>query len=610
MDSNNKPLLSHIVAGRNDNYLGNFKQRLEMMINYICKNVAETGNLENYELIICDWNSEKPLREAIYLSKEALACVRFVEVPPEIVKKKALDKASPFLISHATNTAMRHAQADMIMLSPCDVLFPHQSIKSLFSLLKGEIPCPVDIKDCYMGIERFLIPWQLSERMTLDSIDRDLFLYTNAMQMEETFHGWAGGEGAHLISKKILTELRGYDESYVYWGAQEVQLARRINQFAPTVKATMFGIFCYDLQQAPIVRSVIKSNLDVVSESPLVNDENWGLHDEKDIVLTSAVALDRKPNSSAAEREPYVNTMVEKPFSILITKALYYCNNSTSKVLAKVFNIGAICRTFIIRKIIMKALSHCNNPSYPSLSKFFNNGVKYLRFLRLNGFYAAIVMEFLVHTWINAKKTTESTIYISDFFDKAKLEVYLLNIFAKGKFNFKKYENIQEACTSIALLSVVAALRPTRFLDLYTHNFIPIQTMALADPCMIITSYDNWINSKKRGNSLPTSRIMEYEYQGYLHILTGPQETALERLTKIQLVNEAYDTVFLDLDFWPSFSALDVTKLNSILAPKCAIVATVDTTKWAAMDNLEKELEKYNFKIEANLYEVCIFVRK
>lgn len=130
--------------------------------------------------------------------------------------------------------------------------------------------------------------------------------------------------------------------------------------------------------------------------------------------------------------------------------------------------------------------------------------------------------------------------------------------------------------------------------------------MALVDPCMIITSYDNW----KNPNKIDYSQIMEKEYQGYLHILTGLQETALERLSKIHFINEPYDAVFLDLDFWSSFSASDATKLNDVLSPKCAIVVKGDMAKWSEMDNLEKNFEEYNFKIVARLYDVCIFARQ
>ena len=51
-------LLSMVVMGRNDDYMGNFKYRLSTCINYVARNLKKLGRLDHVELMVTDWNSE------------------------------------------------------------------------------------------------------------------------------------------------------------------------------------------------------------------------------------------------------------------------------------------------------------------------------------------------------------------------------------------------------------------------------------------------------------------------------------------------------------------------------------------------------------------------
>ena len=69
MNINNKKLLTIVVIGRNDNYRGNFKNRLENSINYNCKNIDDLGYGSKVEMLLVDWNSEIPIQNDLILNE-------------------------------------------------------------------------------------------------------------------------------------------------------------------------------------------------------------------------------------------------------------------------------------------------------------------------------------------------------------------------------------------------------------------------------------------------------------------------------------------------------------------------------------------------------------
>ena len=80
-------LFSIILFGRNDNYGGSFIKRLELCINYFAYSSNQIPKESDYEIIVVDWNSEKPLLKKLKLSPEACEVTKFISVTPEIAKK-------------------------------------------------------------------------------------------------------------------------------------------------------------------------------------------------------------------------------------------------------------------------------------------------------------------------------------------------------------------------------------------------------------------------------------------------------------------------------------------------------------------------------------------
>ncbi|NJL90104.1 MAG: hypothetical protein HC916_10145 [Coleofasciculaceae cyanobacterium SM2_1_6] len=138
-------LISFIVSGRNDNYMGNFTYRLATCINYIAHGAKKLGRLADIEIMLTDWNSDVPLAEDLPLSPEAAEICQFVYVPPAIAQTVQLPD-QVFFGACAVNVSLRRATGEFILLINADLLIPHYSLRLLLDLAqrKLELPLPLE----------------------------------------------------------------------------------------------------------------------------------------------------------------------------------------------------------------------------------------------------------------------------------------------------------------------------------------------------------------------------------------------------------------------------------------------------------------------------------
>ena len=118
---NYRPLLSLIMIGRNDNYMGDFKWRLTTSCNYMANSLAAIGRPGAVEIVVGDWNSDIPMYKELVLTAEAHNMVRFVVVPPNIAFPAQKDSIFPGVI--VFNVGVRRAWGEYIGLMNSDVLY-------------------------------------------------------------------------------------------------------------------------------------------------------------------------------------------------------------------------------------------------------------------------------------------------------------------------------------------------------------------------------------------------------------------------------------------------------------------------------------------------------
>lgn len=130
------PYLSIIITGRNDNYGGDFTQRLQNFITW------NTALLEKYqvdtEIIFVNWNpiAENPsLKESMDWTKNRkYVTYRIIDVPTNIHEtfaKNSVRKTLPFYEYLAKNTGIRRAKGEFILAMNPDILMDESIIKEI-----------------------------------------------------------------------------------------------------------------------------------------------------------------------------------------------------------------------------------------------------------------------------------------------------------------------------------------------------------------------------------------------------------------------------------------------------------------------------------------------
>ena len=297
-----RKLLSICIAGRNDDYGGNFRYRIETALNHMAKNAAELDLLGLMEVVVCDWNSEQKLGDAIKLSPEARQIVHFVYVPPEIAEP--LNPVNTcFNNSLSVNAAIRRAEGNFIMCMPADILFSRASMKNLTDLLQHKTKAPIDIDRTLMQIHRKFIPWQfLAREPDIDAIDDFLFHNSWKFRIEIFDSGLNSGMGAFVMRRRLFHECRGIDEGLGKWGWSDIELGLRINQRYPSAILSHLGIYCYemDIKKETRVQTIQEKNPQTVSKTLETNTADWGMADRE---LEIYVPTDRCLPQSAGTRK-------------------------------------------------------------------------------------------------------------------------------------------------------------------------------------------------------------------------------------------------------------------------------------------------------------------
>lgn len=281
---NNKPkcLISFVLSGRNDNYLGDFKYRITTAINYLCRNVKKIGRLKDIEVIIVDWNSEIPLAQAICIAKEINEACKFIYVPPAIASKYNPNNR-PFNGSVALNVGIARADGQFILIMSADILFSETSLYNLFLLLDKKRNTVFDLNKAMMNISRKDIPWQIVEKKPcLLEWDRYLQLHNKYLLHQIGFPGLNMGNGAILMNNSIWKKAQGLNENFKNWGGGDAEIGLRINQSYPSIDLDYFGIIVYDMQQRPEERqTIIDDNPEIIPISIEAGNLNWGLKNYK-----------------------------------------------------------------------------------------------------------------------------------------------------------------------------------------------------------------------------------------------------------------------------------------------------------------------------------------
>ncbi|WKZ27336.1 MAG: hypothetical protein QY311_01080 [Candidatus Paceibacterota bacterium] len=131
------PKISFIMAGRNDDYGGNFLNRMHTSLRTLLY-LAEK-HAAPIEVVVIDYNPpiEVPtLREALGLSGNAWCTLRFISIPAEFHARVSNGGKNPFPEYIAKNIGIRRARGEYVASVNPDIIF---SEAFFLSIVKGDL---------------------------------------------------------------------------------------------------------------------------------------------------------------------------------------------------------------------------------------------------------------------------------------------------------------------------------------------------------------------------------------------------------------------------------------------------------------------------------------
>ena len=283
IDQNSQPkLLSFCIAGRDDDYMLDFRYRITTTINHLARSVKNLGQRDQVEILVTDWGSHVPMAQTLELSPEAAEICRFIYVPPEVIRATQEGK-DDFHTARGFNVAIRRACGKYILFYAADVLIQEHSLAQMLRLLSGGIHLPIELERTFFMIPRMHVSWQFLERRpNLEEWDRYLLLFAKNTPLESVSDfSFFGGSGALMMHRFMWQELRGADERHSGWGWIDRDLGMRVSQNYHWLSSSAVGVFLYHMGH-PLHKGrrqfvLSKRNISYFNAALHANSNDWGL---------------------------------------------------------------------------------------------------------------------------------------------------------------------------------------------------------------------------------------------------------------------------------------------------------------------------------------------
>jgi len=218
-------ILSIITCGKNDEYAGNFLQRIQFNLSKLEDNIRELKT-NQIEIIVVDWGSDKKLYDVLDTSK--FQFTRFYHVPKEICTKYSPD--SIFSYSKAMNAGYRRSFGDFVFFIDGDSYIPTQSFINLYNLIKNS-----DKLKTFYWASRYHIPLEIyqftQDSLVLDDAISNWSLKKNSWRHEKiSLNNFSGAAMGLLLSRNICEESTCWFEELNKWGWLDIELNARLSR--------------------------------------------------------------------------------------------------------------------------------------------------------------------------------------------------------------------------------------------------------------------------------------------------------------------------------------------------------------------------------------------
>lgn len=290
-----RPLVSFVIIGRNDDYMGDYLYRLGTCLSFLARSAERVRLLDDIEVLVVDWASERPLARVLPLASAARRITTFFEVTPDMVRSRF--GSVRWTPTCAINVGVRRARGEFIFITDSDCLWSEAAVATLGRLVRGEIALPAPVEELFCYVRRHQIPWAtLHRRPRLDEWTRLVALLAAGVQPERAGISCLGGFSAgQLMHRDLWSDARGYDESLDRpWGWSDNDLMLRVSQQHPWLDVSGYGLIGLHMDHWPqadgrYARDPSTVNPMVIRNEPAVNGPQWGLAD-MEIPATTATS--------------------------------------------------------------------------------------------------------------------------------------------------------------------------------------------------------------------------------------------------------------------------------------------------------------------------------
>lgn len=342
-----KVLLSFVLGGRNDSYLGDFKWRLSTSLNYLARNLAAIGRLKDAEIVLCDWNSDVPLADVLDLDPASRRIARFVRVPPEIARPVQKDSSFPYAI--VQNVGIRRSRGSFIAQTDSDILYSPQALENLLGILAERARIEVPIHRALFVASRRQLPFAVSLKCPPpEEIDRYLALYGNMLKLDRLSLGLLAPSALTLMHRTLWEACGGYDERLIHWEWMDIDLYLRVTQRYAWFDLSNFGVSLYHLEHYPSedrLRQRKTNPWTVPQEFRNKNTADWGLWDQPLSIQT--LSPTQSPISSAPDGDLISRARNKFPEAVLrelgSPKTLDHVREAAQKAPSDSAEFAALC---------------------------------------------------------------------------------------------------------------------------------------------------------------------------------------------------------------------------------------------------------------------------
>jgi hypothetical protein len=281
---NGRKLLTIVIVGRNDDYLGGYRYRLQTCLDFLASNLKALGRLDDVEVLFVDWNSQgATLDTEIQLTPEAASMLKFVIVPSAVAKARNMQVS--FFTTCAVNVGVRRAEGEFIMLADSDSMMPLPSLKALLETLDGTLPTHFPKEQLIYPIPRHQIPGAVAARRPNVSAWTEILKRLMASRRKELPSGdcLGGFSAAQLMHRDLWFEFGGYNEKLDRaWGWSDNELMFRVTQKYNWMDLGYYGVVAFHIEHFASTgnahsRDPNSINTMLLKYEPHPNEAGWGL---------------------------------------------------------------------------------------------------------------------------------------------------------------------------------------------------------------------------------------------------------------------------------------------------------------------------------------------